>query len=133
MIDDFLMLIPNSIGNVQYKWKSENAISEKQKQSYIDGYTSEVMHAFVQKSMYDPANCGDPTTEFMKAREQGRKLADKSGMNEIIKTTELQVGNEECLRFIKKIEANPNFKGWTDENFIKAFIVETNELLKKNK
>jgi hypothetical protein len=129
-MDEFLMLFPGAIGNVQYKWESHNAVSQKQKESYIDGHTAEAMHALVQKAMYDPANCGDPTTEFMKAREQARELIDKSGMNEVVKTTELQVGNAECLAFIKKLEASPNFKGWVDENFIKAFIVETNEILK---
>lgn len=124
------MLFPGAIGNVQYKWESHNAVPQKQKESYIDGYTTEAMHALVQKAMYDPANCGDPTIEFMKAREQARELIDKSGMNEVVKTTELQVGNAECLAFIKKLEASPNFKGWVDENFIKAFIVETNEILK---
>ena len=54
-------------------------------------------------------------------------------MNEVIKTTDLQVGNAECLSFIKKIQTHPNFNGWVNENFIKAFIVETQEILKNKK
>jgi len=132
-MEEFLMLIPGSIGTVQYKWQHENAVPQKQKDAYVDGYTNEVMHAMVQKAMYDPENCGDPMTEFMKAREDARKMADKSGMNEVIKTTDLQVGNAECLSFIKKIQTHPNFNGWVNENFIKAFIVETQEILKNKK
>ncbi|MFA5722857.1 MAG: hypothetical protein WC979_01280 [Candidatus Pacearchaeota archaeon] len=131
-MNEFLMLLPNAIGTVRYNWESQESIPDSQKQAYVDGYTNEMMHALVQRSILNPGDVGDPTVEFMKAREAAKKLLEDSGMTTILKSLELQVGNKECLDYLFQIERNPKFKGWENQALINAYIIETKTLLKQN-
>lgn len=132
MYDDFLMMLPNAIGRVVYFWDDENAVPKSQKEGYIDSFTTEVMHALVQRAMYEPGFACNPEVEFMKARESARNLMRKSGFERTLKTTEIQVGNKECLQFIQQLESNPSFRGWENENIILMYKKVTQDLINNN-
>jgi hypothetical protein len=90
------------------------------------------MHVLVQRAMYEPGFTCNPEVEFMKARESARILMNKSGFERTLKTTEIQVGNKECLQFIQQLESNPSFRGWENENIILMYKKVTQDLINNN-
>jgi hypothetical protein len=130
--EKFLMLLPDSMGSVDYMWESKQATPQKQQEGFIDSYTSEAMHALVQQAIFNPGSTFDPSVEFMKARDAGRKLMEDSGFTTIEKSIEIQVGNKECLDYLIKLENSPEFKGWVNPSFIQAFKTETKFILSNN-
>jgi len=129
MNNEFLMLLPNAIGTVEYKWKSLSSISQQQKEAFVDNYTCGLMHVLVRKAIYGNSDI-DVATDFMSARKKAKEMLEDSELSTIIKKTQLQIGNQECLDFVLKISDHPNFKGWVNEPLITAFIAETKSILK---
>lgn len=129
---DFYTMIPGAIGVIEYYWDDSENVPDKLKNIYVDSSVGETLHAMVQKSMMDPSYQPDIQAEYMKARSDARTNFTKSRLDTKIKFVELQVGNKECLDYVLKLQSDPNFKGWFDENIIKAYITETQSLLKQD-
>lgn len=129
MNSEFLMLLPDAIGTVEYFWESSSAMSKHDIDICVDNFTNEAMHALIQRAMYEPGYTPDIGAEFLKSREQARDQISKSGMTNVIKATDLQVGNKECLDFVLRLQNDPRFKGWVNAPLITAYIIETQSIL----
>lgn len=130
----FYAMMPNAIGYVQYKWKGKfKQMTNQEEQDFIDNYTREAMNVLMTKASYSYENIQHPYVAHFAARQDARRILDSMGPSIELRQTDLQVGNQECVTYVLKLQRDINFKGWTNPGLIQLFLKVSNELIKKSK
>lgn len=136
MINDeaFYAMMPDAIGWVNYRWNGKgNAMTAQEEQDFIDNYTREAMHVLVNKARYSNENILPPDITFFNARQAARDILNRMGPAIEMRKTDLQVGNQECLSYVYKLQTQPEFRGWVNPGLINLYCKVTSELLKSSK
>jgi hypothetical protein len=132
--DAFYGMIPDAIGYVSYKWKGKSKpMSNQEEQDFIDNYTREALNVLLTKATYSYEDIPNPLVAHFNARQDARRILDSMGPSVELLKTDLQVGNAECLTYVKKLEADSCFRGWVNPGLIQLYIQTTKSLLKSQK
>lgn len=122
--EDFLALVPGTMGEVTYRKKVENKIPQKAKEEFIDKFVNARLNAMVMKYQYgmDGGEEADPQAEFLKSREMARQELEKGQVGGTkTESLYLQINQKESYDAVIKAEQDPDFVGWNFPAFIEEF------------
>lgn len=118
MNEDFLALIPGTLGEVEYQKKVFQKIPDKIKDDFMDKFVGAKMKALLVNATFAPGM--DPVAEYSKAREMAREeLESRVGIKQ--ERVFLQVDQKESYEMIRKIEKDVLFVQWSFPAFIQMF------------
>lgn len=114
--DEFLSLFPSSIGELLYKKKIE--FSKEYQERYIDTYTNQTMHVYIQNDILMPvAQSLDPVSAYQKARLDAKAMLEKD--SSMLFIFDFQIGNKEMMKKMDEIESSLSFLCWDNPSFVK--------------
>ena len=127
--EEFYAMIPGAIGIVSYKWNGCARMTNQEEQEFIDNYSREAMHVLLNKAKYGYEEIQHPYLVHFQSRQDARNILDRMGPSIELKNIEIQVGNQECINEIEKIQTNKDFKGWVNSELIQIYIYESKRYL----
>lgn len=130
--EEFYAMIPGAIGTVSYKWNGGSQMTNHEEQEFIDNYSREAMHVLLNKAKYSYEEIQHPYLVHFQSRQDARNILDKMGPSIELKNLEIQIGNQECLSEIIKIETNKDFNGWVNTELIQIYISESKRYLQSS-
>ena len=129
--EDFLALIPGTMGEVIYQKNIAKKVPDKIKENFMDKFVNAKLSAMISNASLNPDGVFDPSAEFMKAREMAREELD-SKISVAPVSLYLQVDQKESYDKIISIENDPYFVSWNFPAFILEFKRSYLGTLKKN-
>jgi hypothetical protein len=116
--EDFYGMVPGSIGTVKYVAKigvSENNLADMQNK-----ISSQMFSSYLSNYQFLTGNDKlDPQAAFIKARQEARQHAEDSIGTRVF-SLHVQIGQDESLEKIRKIEQMDGFVRWEDDTLINA-------------
>jgi hypothetical protein len=110
------------IWSIAYYLKRKIEIPEEDQQRFLDSQTRELGNTFEPPpglSSQEYSNLF--LNHFLKARSQSRELIDKNSETRIRVREDFQVGNQECLDELLRIQMLPNFESWENPHLVDFF------------
>lgn len=135
--EDFLMMIPGTIGNISYNYKYKNPENQRECAMFVDKYAAAEMQKLITDTALGGWGIGNqeplpPGIIYSNARQKAYQMYQQQLVEYKIRYFPIQVGNKEDLDFLDKIERLPEFISWTDPLIIELFRNETIKLIKNN-
>lgn len=122
--ENFLCLIPGSIGYINYYISSnKNIISESEKQKKIDKLVNSLMNSYIKEYSITGTTDKLPHDFFGEARIKAKKEVEKE-INFLYlekKSLYLQINNNESYKKLLDIEKKSNFHSWSMPGWVKDF------------
>jgi hypothetical protein len=117
------------IWQIFFYTKKKVQVSDKDKQNFMDSQTREMNNTFDPPPGLSPdAYSNLFLNHFMKARQSSQEMIEKNSEVKIRNGSQFQVGNQECLDDLLKIETSPDFHSWENPTLVDYFrkISESN-------
>jgi hypothetical protein len=118
------------IWSIAYYLKKKVEIPDDEKQKLLDSQTRELGNTFDPPpglSSNEYSNLF--LNHFLKARSQSREIIEKSGETRVRIREDFQIGNQECLDELLRIETLPNFEAWENPHLVDFFRQTSEENL----
>lgn len=108
--------------SISYFTVEKREISDEESQRFLDLSTREMSQTFNPPPGLSPDDYANLFLQhFLKSRESSREILKTNSVSKIRNTEIFQVGNEECLKHLSKIESSPDFHSWENPDFVLFF------------
>ena len=119
--DSFYAMTPGTIGYISYLRK--RTLSEDTLQNATNNISSGLFGAYLSDYSIVGAYGGkqmDPAEAFAAFRNKAREFTEENASIRV--EIPVQVGQDESIRMIKKIQSAENFMRWEDENIVRLLL-----------
>ena len=117
------------IYTIYYYIVKDSGLSDKQKNEIVDKQVREMGSTFNPPPGLSPEEYSAMfVNQFMKNRSDARDQFNDFKMKIRVAET-FQVGNQECIDHIKKIENSPDFHSWENPDYLNYLLALSKDLL----
>lgn len=117
--EDFYMLEPGAIGTINYIARTQKP-TEEQLNNMAGEMSSQMFSSYLANYALTQGqgNTMDPATAFSKFRQQAKQDAEALVGNPTEQSMYIQIGQQESLDQMTKVEQSENFVRWVDARLV---------------